>query len=70
MATPIRNIRVADDTWTAAARIAAARGVTVTDVVRASLERYVRRNRALDPLDPGHVHTGSPQCTICGEIPF
>jgi hypothetical protein len=46
MATPLRNVRVTDDVWTAARAIAAARGETVTDVVVRSLERYVKRHAA------------------------
>lgn len=53
--TPLRNVRVAEDVWTAARAIAAARGETVTDVVVRSLERYVRRHAAaLDEPDPEH----------------
>jgi Tfp pilus assembly protein FimV len=39
--TPIRNVRVADDLWTAAQTVAAARRETVSDVIRGALERYV-----------------------------
>lgn len=42
--TPLRNIRVAEDVWTAARAVAAARGETVTDVVVRALERYVKRH--------------------------
>ena len=42
--TPLRNVRVSDETWQAARRVAAARGETVSDVVVRALERYVRRN--------------------------
>lgn len=61
-ATPLRNIRVAEDVWTAARAIAAARGETVTDVVVRSLERYVRRHSATldDELDPPAVTPHSP----------
>lgn len=52
MATPLRNVRVDDATWLAAARIAAARGETVSDVVRAALARYVKRHRDLDEPEP------------------
>ena len=43
-ATPLRNVRVSDDVWLAARKVAAARGETVSDVVVRALERYVRRN--------------------------
>jgi antitoxin component of RelBE/YafQ-DinJ toxin-antitoxin module len=41
-ATPNRAIRVPDDLWWAAQRVAKDRGETVSDVVRRALERYVR----------------------------
>lgn len=44
--TPIRGIRVPDDTWRAAQRIAAQRNETPSDIVRAALERYVKRHGA------------------------
>jgi hypothetical protein len=39
---PIRGIRVSDELWLAALRVAADRGETVSEVVRRALERYVR----------------------------
>lgn len=42
--TPNRTIRVSDELWEAARRVAADRGETVTDVVRRALERYVREH--------------------------
>lgn len=44
---PTRSIRIPDDLWNAAKRIAADRGETITDVVIRALERYVRAH----PLD-------------------
>lgn len=46
-ATPNRVIRVPDDLWFAAKRVAADRGESVAEVVRRALERYVRSH----PLD-------------------
>lgn len=41
--TPIRAVRIPDDLWQAAQRRAAERGETVSDAIRRSLTRYVRR---------------------------
>jgi predicted transcriptional regulator len=41
-ATPNRTVRVPDEVWEAAQRIAADRGETVTDVIMRALRRYVR----------------------------
>jgi len=41
--TPARNIRIPDDLWLAAQDKAAAKGESVSDVVRRALERYVSR---------------------------
>ena len=41
-ATPNRTMRIPDEEWEPALRIAADRGETVTDVVRRALRRYVR----------------------------
>lgn len=41
--TPLRSFRIPDDTYEAAQRKAAARGETVSDVVRRALERYAKR---------------------------
>lgn len=46
-ATPTRTVRVPDELWEAALRIAHDRGETVSEVVRRALERYVRAH----PLD-------------------
>ena len=40
--TPIRTVRVSDELWEAAKRVASDRGETVTDVILRALERYVR----------------------------
>lgn len=45
--TKIRGVRVPDELWEDAQRIAEIRGESVSDEVRASLERYVKRNRNL-----------------------
>ena len=42
--TPIRGVRVPDDLWTKAQRVAADRGESVSDEVRRALERYVKRH--------------------------
>lgn len=42
--TPLRNLRVPDDLWDAAQAIAAERGESVSDVLRAALTRYVKRH--------------------------
>lgn len=49
--TTIRGIRVPDELWEAAKAKAAARGEDVSTVVRAALERYVKRK---DKTDGGH----------------
>ena len=41
-ATPHHSVRVSDDLWQAAKRVAADRGETVTDVIIRALTRYVR----------------------------
>lgn len=43
--TKIRAVRVPDELWQESQRVAAERGETVSDEIRAALERYVRRNR-------------------------
>jgi hypothetical protein len=40
--TPNRTLRIPDEEWETARRIAADRGETVTDVVRRALRRYIR----------------------------
>jgi Arc/MetJ-type ribon-helix-helix transcriptional regulator len=40
--TPLRSIRVPDPLWKAAQERAAERGESVSDVIRAALERYVK----------------------------
>lgn len=42
--TPIRTVRVPDDTWKAAQERAAERGETVSAVVVRALERYIRQH--------------------------
>lgn len=41
-ATPNRTMRIPDEEWEAAQKVAEDRGETVTDVVRRALRRYVR----------------------------
>lgn len=41
--TPLRNVRVSDELWSAVQERAAERGETVTDVIRRALEKYVKR---------------------------
>ena len=43
-ATPNRTIRVPDEEWEPARRVAADRGETLTDVIRRALRRYVREH--------------------------
>ncbi len=38
-----RNIRIEDDLWLAALEATAEEGTTISDVLRADLERYVKR---------------------------
>lgn len=45
--TPLRAVRISDDLWIAAKRVAADRDETVSEVIRRALERYVRAH----PLD-------------------
>jgi len=53
VATTLRNIRVAEPLWSAARAVAEAREETVSDVLRAALERYVARNRqVIEPARP------------------
>ncbi len=43
MPTPLRNVRIPDEVWQAALAKAEREGTTVTAVVLAALQRYVRR---------------------------
>jgi antitoxin component of RelBE/YafQ-DinJ toxin-antitoxin module len=43
--TPMRTIRISDELWTAALAVANANGVTVSDVVRDALTKYVAANK-------------------------
>jgi predicted transcriptional regulator len=43
--TPQRTVRVPDELWVEVKAVAEQRGDTVSDVVRAALERYVKRSR-------------------------
>lgn len=42
--TPLRNVRVPDDLWAAAQRVAAEQGTTVSAVIVDRLRRYVRNH--------------------------
>lgn len=44
--TKLRNVRIADDLWAAARAVAAARDEDLSAVIRAALERYVKRHVA------------------------
>lgn len=46
-ATPNRTVRVPDELWEAAGRVAEDRGESLAEVIRRALERYVRDH----PLD-------------------
>lgn len=41
--TTLRNVRVAEDLWRRARAVAEQRDETLSDVIRAALERYVRQ---------------------------
>lgn len=41
--TPIRGLRVPDELWQAAQAVAAERGESLSEVIRAALARYVKR---------------------------
>ena len=43
--TPLRNIRVPDDLWSAAMAEAKAEGRSLTDVIVSDLHRYVNRRQ-------------------------
>lgn len=43
--TKMRSVRVPDELWDAAKAVADERAESVSDEIRRSLERYVRRNR-------------------------
>ena len=45
--TPLRAVRIPDALWQDAQAVAAAHGESVSDEVRAGLERYVKRHRHL-----------------------
>lgn len=47
--TTLRNVRVADPLWLAARSVAEARDETLSDVIRAALERYVKRHGVMPP---------------------
>ena len=43
--TPLRNIRIPDDEWEAAKRVAAERHETISAVIRRALREYVEEER-------------------------
>ena len=61
MPTPLRNVRIPDDLWDSAQAKALADGVTVSDVIRGQLSRWV----GADPRVVG-VDSTTRQC--CGGI--
>lgn len=42
--TPLRNVRISDPLWASARTVAQSRGESLSDVIRAALERYVKRH--------------------------
>ena len=44
--TPHRTIRVEDELWDAAVAVAKERGESVSEILRAALKRYVKKNSA------------------------
>jgi predicted transcriptional regulator len=42
--TTLRNVRVADDLWRRALAVARSRDESLSEVIRAALERYVKRH--------------------------
>jgi predicted transcriptional regulator len=42
--TPKHGVRISDDLWQAAQRVAADRDETLTEVIRRALERYVKEH--------------------------
>ena len=42
--TTLRNIRIGDPLWLSAKEVAEKRGESLSDVIRAALERYVKRH--------------------------
>lgn len=50
-ATPNRTVRVPDELWQAAMRVAHDRGETVTEVIIRALTRYVREHPGEDDQD-------------------
>lgn len=47
--TTLRNVRVADPLWSAARSVADERGENLSEVIRAALERYVKRYGVMPP---------------------
>lgn len=47
--TPARTVRITDEVWEAAQTIASAKGITVTSIIRAALDEFIREN--LDILE-------------------
>lgn len=42
--TPLRNVRIADSTWSQAKAIAKERGETLTSVIEVALLAYIRKH--------------------------
>lgn len=47
--TTLRAVRVADPLWSAARAVADSRGESLSEVIRAALERYVKRHPVTPP---------------------
>jgi hypothetical protein len=47
--TTLRNVRVSEPLWVASRAAADARGENLSDVIRAALERYVKRHGVTPP---------------------
>lgn len=55
--TPVRNLRVPDDIWNIALKIARRKGETITSVITDALKRYIGRNQQfLEDDDAYHAN--------------
>lgn len=52
--TPLHSFRVDDELWEAAKAAAEANGEALSDVLRAALQRYVRRHSGTSSTPPAH----------------
>ncbi len=68
--TPLRSIRVDTDLWRAAQAVAAARGESLSDVIRRALVRYVKRGvAALATHRSTSLSTATPPATSSPATP-